>query len=110
MDKFEYTSDVLSADQLASAFETVFQQCGGWDQIKERLPAGNELGDADALPLTIRPHADGFDPATATVIVSAIVMASPVVQKIALDLWNEIWLPRIRALHGQNAVKPVNPE
>lgn len=107
MDEIEYTSDVISAAQLESEFETAFKQSQGWDLIRKRLPEGEVLVDTSKLPLVVKPRREGLDPATATIVVAAIGMASPVVQKIALDLWNEVWLPKIQAERGQNVVKPV---
>lgn len=100
----EYGAGSLTAEELTEAFATLFNQTGGWNQVQERLPPGETVEAADQLPLTIKDGEGGFDPATATIIVAGIVAVSPVVQKIVMDLWTEVWLPRLKANKGDDAL------
>ena len=100
----EYAVDKLGAAALNAEFEAVFAQTNGWALIKSRLPQGETPPPDAPLPIEIREGAAGIEPGTATVIVGAIVAVSPVVQKVALDLWNEVWLPKIKGRKGANAL------
>jgi hypothetical protein len=107
MEGFEYSSEFVSAADLAAEFEKAFRQTDGWDLIKKRLPEGTLPPEQKGLPLSVKPEAEGIDPATATIVVAVIAALSPVVKKIVLDLWSEVWLPRIKSARGENVVKPV---
>lgn len=103
-DDEEYFVDKLGAADLNAALAEVFELTDGWALIKAKLPPGEELPENAPLPLEIKTGAAGIEPGTATVIVAAIVAVSPVVQKIAFDLWKDVWLPKIKGRKGANAI------
>lgn len=56
-----------------------------------------------AEPPKVRVSGAGIDPIT----VALIVAFSPAVNEIAISVWKELILPRIRARHGRNAIGPA---
>ncbi|MEY2758843.1 MAG: hypothetical protein RIR33_2621 [Pseudomonadota bacterium] len=104
MEALEYAAGTEKPARLNADFAAVFEATGGWKQVRDKLPKGQKLPADAALPLTIKTGKSGFGAETATVIVAAIAALSPVVQKIVLDLWTEVWLPALRKEKGRSAI------
>jgi hypothetical protein len=72
------------------------------EATKQGISLGELRGKKRNEVIEVRKEGEGFDPATTALIVAF----SPLVAKVAKDLWTNILLPRILKAKGKDALTP----
>jgi len=105
--ELQYEAGAIKIDELHEDIEKIWNEVRVSDKI-EKLAKKHQI-DPKLLSqakvndlMKIRREGAGFDPVSTAIIVSF----APLLAKIALDIWNEIILPKIKASSPKDQFKP----
>jgi hypothetical protein len=105
--EIRYSYKKIGQRQLEAELDKLWQQLWKDPELaSEAREAGIDLTNLSAYSrkdlLTVSIHGDGLDPVTTALIVAF----APVAAKVAKDLWDKIFLPRILRDKGRDALVP----
>ena len=105
-EQIRYSYKEIDQKQLETELDTLWEQLKDEDFAAEVRAEGIDLTSLASYSrdqvITVTKEGHGFDP-----VATALVVAfSPVLARVAKDLWTKILLPRILQKKGKNTLTP----